>query len=611
MATVTMDKQTTSGTVREVLNVLQMCKIASRDWHNGIKKRRDMYNFRHYKKRAKAYEDRFSDPTPTSTVDMAVSVIMTGDLSFTAKGFTPTQSEEAESGRVEKMLTGLLQINNEREESNLIYDIVLNFVRDGAAVLYTVWDTELETLSKASVDFPGPDGTPIPLNIYTDPPVRIQALDPLNIHLLPGGPYRWAAVCREEDMTVFDVEARFGVKIAKYADKNIREKQLTKDKIVDMWRLVRREEPTEDRGTRVFYVVESATVFAGQAIYELREMEGYEDLPFTVGFFKPTGKGGSDEWGHGILDPMFTTLEHLEKSINRRARQILLLSSMAPVLRVQADRHIQLPAIMGNPIRLGPGEEFNFPQWPGNPPDVNHHISYLQDRMRMTGFTEAFYGIGGEGLSGYALSRLSDVNKLKIEVPLKNLELLFTLWAKKTLRLMVKLAGGEVVRVYGRLRGKDFVEQIVGHDMANYFVKATLRAKFPGDEVRDHAMGTQSRGLLSDLTIMERYMGVEQPDDERSKRMRELAQTHPVMQQYAIMSALLEMALDGDEAAALALQTMQQQQAMGGQQPEPSPMQPTGMPSSTGEPTRQEQGFGTAQEEKMTLPLGGRPTLGV
>jgi hypothetical protein len=233
----------------------------------------------------------------------------------------------------------------------------------------------------------------------------------------------------------------------------------------------------------------------------------------------------------------------------------------------------------------------------------------------MSGFNESFYGLGGEGLSGYAISRLSDVNKLKIEVPLKNLELLFSLWARKTLRLLVNFAAGSVVRVYGRMRGEDFIEQVVGDEFASYIVKAHFRTKYPGDEVRKHAMATQVRGLLSDATLMENYLDVEQPGDERRKKLRELAQTHPVMQQYLMLTALLELAQDGDMAAVMAIQAMQGAMQPGGAPggAPPSPVQPEGgMMSSTGQPTPQEQGLPTSQEDQMVSgPLGGRPAGGM
>lgn len=574
----------------EIIQGVHMrARMLSADWHAEIEKRRDWYNQVHYKGRPKPYEDRYTDPTPTVTVDTAVAVLLSGELSFSALGFSVPNSDETD--KVEKMLAGLLQINSEREESNLMYDICLHFVRDGAAVLYTVWDDVLARDVRTG-------GQPVPT--YTEPPIRVQVIDPLKVHLIPGGPNRWSAVVREEQIAIADAEALYGITIDRYADKGLVWKYENTDTLIDMWRIVRKD----DR-----YVVQNGIMYAGQVIKEVTDMEGYDDLPFTIAFFKPVDNSKSAGWGQSILDPLMHTTEHLEKAINRRARQITVYSSLPPTARLSSDRHLNLPNIIGQPIKLGPNEEFGFPTWPGNAPDVDRHIAFLSDRLRMTGFVEAFYGIGGEGMSGYALSRISDANKLKIAVPTENLEMLFSLWARKALRLLVNFAAGSMVRVYGKLRGRDFVEQIVGEDMANYLVKASYRAKFPGDEVRRHAMATQVRGLLSDATLMEKYLDVEQPGDERRKRLREMAQMHPVMQQYMILSALMEMAMDGDMAAALALQTLTQPPVQ--QQRQPSPLQAEGgMLGAVNQPTPQEQGMMTAQEEGMIMGTGGGEVAG-
>ena len=87
---------------------------------------------------------------------------------------------------------------------------------------------------------------------------------------------------------------------------------------------------------------------------------------------------------------------------------------------------------------------------------------------------------------------------------------------------------------------------------------------------------------------MEDFYGVQQPDDERQQKLMETAEQHPVLQQYAIIAKMQEMADGGDEAAKMALQMIQQQmnpQNQGGRPPEPTnPEQPLGLQSSTGQP---------------------------
>jgi hypothetical protein len=150
-----------------------------------------------------------------------------------------------------------------------------------------------------------------------------------------------------------------------------------------------------------------------------------------------------------------------------------------------------------------------------------------------------------------------------------------------------------MIRAYGRMRGKDFVEQIFGQEVSEYLVRAYIKPKFPNDQVRNHAMATQAAPWLSPWTIMERYLDIEQPDDEVDKMIQWQATQHPAFQQYAVMAALQQAAEEGDEIAQQVLVMMQQGQLSGkpGRPTEPRrPEQMMGTQGPTGQPTPQEAG---------------------
>jgi len=195
------------------------------------------------------------------------------------------------------------------------------------------------------------------------------------------------------------------------------------------------------------------------------------------------------------------------------------------------------------------------------------------------------------------------------------LELLWSMWARKTLDITSAFGAGSQVRVYGRMRGRDFVEQVPGADAKEYLVRAQVRAVYPNEQTRNHAMSTQVRGQMSDRTIMERYLNVDQPDDEFERRQIEALQMHPIVQQYTMMQELSRLAEEGDEVAIQVLQVMQQQmqpqQGPGGQAP-PNPEQLTGLQSPTGEPTSQAQGGeprGQSMEDLMNQMVGAAPNM--
>jgi hypothetical protein len=249
-----------------------------------------------------------------------------------------------------------------------------------------------------------------------------------------------------------------------------------------------------------------------------------------------------------------------------------------------------------------------FPRWPGNPPDVSQHIEFLRGRVQQSGFTDIAFGAGPSQISGYALSQMSDQNRIRLEQPVKHLENLWSRWAKKVLSLTKAFGEGQVVRVFGRMRGEEFMEQVVGNDMDQYRVRAYIKPEFPNERTRNHAMASQVRGILSESTIMERYLDIDQPDDERRLRIQEMAQTHPVMVQMAVTNALMEMAMEGDPAAMMTLKQLQEGNLPGqpGRPSEPNaPEQMVGTAGPEGEMTRSPE---TEPEEDLT---GGPPKLGL
>jgi len=121
-------------------------------------------------------------------------------------------------------------------------------------------------------------------------------------------------------------------------------------------------------------------------------------------------------------------------------------------------------------------------------------------------------------------------------------------------------------------------------------VRCIIKPEFPNERVRNHALASQASNNLSKRRLMEDYYNVQQPDLERQQMLQEAAETHPLVQQYAMIQKFQEMADQGDEAAAMALQAMQQSmnqaaQNQGGRPNEPpNPSQPLGVQSPTGSP---------------------------
>jgi hypothetical protein len=598
----------TTDTVSEVQEFYQRARKLCEPWHNKILHRRKLYNGDHYKGRARDGEERYVDPTYQNVVDLGIGIVLANDMEWKVSGWAPTPMEQADSEQVEKFLAGLLQIASDREEVYLPYEILLNFMRDGCGVIYTVWDEQLALRVQDTFEMVLPAEDPeAPEEVemvpgYQEPPVRAQAIDPLKIFMLPGGPGRWGHIFRVEQMSVAEVETRWGTAIKSYLGRSRADKENSNGELIDYWRYA--QNANNETG-KIDIVVEHAMVFDNTEIFALDIEADYDELPFTIGFFKPTDSNDPKGWGESLIDPLEETVAMLEKSFNRRHHQVTKYTGLPLVVEIQPGRTVNIDPAYGSYVTVNPGERVGFPTWQGNPPDVEMEMQFLRARAQQSGFSDVMFGAGPSAVSGYGLSQLGDQNRIRLEQPVRHLVQFWQRWAKKVLRLVERKAGDKVVRVYGKLRGQDFAEQVFNLGLAGYNVQCEIKPEFPNEKSRKHAMATQVAGILSATTIMEEYLDIDQPQDEFEKRMIEQARQDPTVQHYAKIKMLQALAKEGDSAAALALQQLAQQGAPG-QKPGPDkdprrPEQMVGMQSPTGQPTPQAMGGMPPGQDEMSM----------
>lgn len=569
-------------------------------FHHNIERWRRWYDFEHYRGRPKPNEPQYADPTPTNTVDLAVGILLANKLDFRANAWMSDRQEEEETSKVEKYCAGTIEVNSQREGYHIEYETTLNFARDGVGILYSVWDNALAREYLTTIETEQGQ-----LQVYRETPIRTQVIDPLKMFMVPGGSKgRWLYVCRVEEMSVFDVEMEYNVQLARFDHMSDEQKMEHLGRLIDYWEYAKNDKEVvlEDGSVSRYEdgtaVTETRTVVKNAIIFDndtyvrpLRVMEGYDEIPYTIQFFKPVKRDDPKQWSHNIIRPLENTVQYLEKAINRRSRQIDVFSSLPLVTKTMPGRQVQVDPGMGNIVNMRANEDVGFPRWPGNAPDVEQQISFFRGRLQQSGFSDVVFGAGASQVSGYALSQLGDQNRIRLEQPVIHLQMLYNSWAKKILSLTKNFAGPRHVRVYGRTRGKDFVEQLQGSFADQYLVRSQIKPEFPNEKVRKHAMATQARGVLSERTLMENYYDIEQPDDERDRRLQEMAENHPAMIQYAVILQLRKWAQEGDEAAGMALQALMAGNVQqGGQPPSRNPEQLLGTQSPNGSPTRQAQG---------------------
>lgn len=567
-------------------------------WHNKIKLRRRLYNFDHYADSANPGEHRYIDPTYTNTVDLSIGILLGNEMRWHAINWKQDVAAQIASDSIEKFLSGVIDANNFREEYNIPYEVYKHFTRDGAGVLYSPWDANIANRALTLIEeLDEEEETSIKESlVYDEPPILVQVIDPLKIIADTGGAKRWSMIACLEEMSVYDVEQKFNVTLDTYNGLSDEDKRTQRGNLIDYWELdaIKKSKKIKGiKGTLPYSepVVRFAVLFNDEFIKPLKEATGYKDLPYTIGFFQPIDRDDPKEWGRSIIDPLIPSVELLEMSVNRRQHQIDVYSSLPILARTRGGKKLVFdPGMATNVVNLDVDDEVSFPIWPGNAPDVKEQIDFVRARVQQSGFSDVMFGSGSSQVTGYALSQLGDQNRIRLEQPVTHLEMMWSSWAKKILDLTEFFAEDRKVRVYGRNRGQDFSEMVIGSGLSKFLVKCEIKPEFPNEKVRNHAMATQVKGILDDITIMENYLGVEQPTDVQTRKIAQEALNNPIMMQYALIKQFRELSVT-DKDAALTLQMLEQQMmgppmAEGGSKP----TQPLGLQSATGQPTPQAMG---------------------
>jgi hypothetical protein len=545
--------------------------------HDRIDKYRKLYGFDHYKKKAKATESRVSWPDYTNAVDLAVSILSANAIDFKAYGFTPGSEEGKRSSMIEKVLNATLHMSSIRDEININHIHILQLARDGASVIRTVWDDEYHDMFLE--EFPEPetdedDGEEI-VGMFKDLPLRAQVLDARNMYVITGGKKRWLSCFYADDRTIADVEEDMGIEIPAFAKRSKQEKETEKHEFIDYWEYVSGFELVENESgepvpvmdpetgelsmdeetgdiiweRRPVILVQNAVIYEDYLLKPLEIAEGYEDIPYTLFFWKPIGQKNPEDWGESLLHAMQHIVPHIERRFNRQSRLIDLYASMPLVSRTEGARKVKLDPGVGRVAQLSLEEDLGFPSWPGTPPDVESQLNLLQAKSQESSFPAAMYGEGVKNMAGYAISQLIDSGQIRLVTPGQQLEQGWAVWAHKTLNLIKNFAENAYIHVYGEMRGKFFYDKVVGRKCEGFRVDVTIKPKYPGMDTREIAHATQAKPFLSNWSILQRYLNVPQPDDEERRRNIQNVKEMPAFQELIMMGYLKELAEEGDKVA--------------------------------------------------------------
>ena len=564
--------------LQKVLFNIASAKAFTEGWHNNIARWRNLYDSKHYKRAAKPGEVQFNDPTHTNTVDLAVGISLSNPITWKATAWKPGADIQRLESQVEKFIIGVMESNIDRNEYDTNYEVLLHFIRDGGCVLYTVWDDDLAKACVKTEKIINERGEELPINVYNKCPVIQQVVDPASVYFLPGGQGRWLAVVRVEKVSVFDIYQKFGVlpKSQEVIKDNPTQMINQTGLMYDYWDVIESKDGKS--------VVRNAVLFESEFIpkKELIEMKKYKSIPYTLGLYKPTDRHNTGKW-QSIITPLEEPVVYLEKNINRRQRQIDMYASLPLIAKTQSGRQVTLDPGLGKIAQLSTDEDIAFPMWPGNPPDVESQIEFARSRVQQSGFSDVFIGSGASQVSGFSLSQMGDQNRIRLEQPLAHLKRFWEWAGDKAVEVTIENAApNSFMNMYGMIRGEPFAAMLQIEELKGFHITCNIQPNFPNDQVRKHAMGNQVRGILSEETIMEKYLDIQQPNDEYDRKILEMTQTHPLTIQFSIMKVLEEKANAGDEIAAAVIKNFQEQGAQG-------------QPGAPKQPQNFEQGMGVPQ----------------
>jgi len=616
------------GTMQDLSDImfkLHRAEAFTKGWHRNIKRWRRRYNLQHYDSKALPNENRYTDPVLTNVVDLAVGIMQSNDWIWKSSAFNATTSDTADKSMIEKAVAAFIDINTDRNEYDLKYETNLNFIRDGGACLLGVWDKFVnDNFQRKGTIVDREMNVMEDANIFYELPLRVEVIDPLQINLLPGGYKRWLCQVRKEEMSVYDAEETYQVELDAFKGKSRSDKIDTKGQFRDFWELAYElipegatdyegldsEEDIEKYDMKKHLVVRNAILFDGEFLRPLRIMDGYSDLPYTVSFYNPALRTDSSSW-HSILSPLEDPVKELEETTNMRKRLMHMYAGM-PLVAQTRGKTITVDKSMGKVVNLREGENLGFPVWKGTAPDVEKHLKFAQGRIQQSGFSDVMYGEGG-GDSGYGLSMLTDQNRIRLTPPITHLENMWTWAVRKWVKLVDSFAPASYLELYGSVRGEEFSETVLGGDLIKYNIRCKIKPEFPNERVRKHAMATQVAGILPAEVIIEDYLGYQQPDEVRTKKLQETIENNPATVQYTIMKELAKRAKEGDEVAAQSLEMMKQQmmgQQAQGRPPEPNnPEQPTGLQSPTGLPPEETVSAESVINRAMTDQANAAPKM--
>jgi len=553
--------------------------------HRQMDKMSELYFLDHWVEEGekKEGEARITLPTHTNTVDMAHALLVNQRRRFHVVPNVKTVQEQKRTTEMEQWLRGVFHVNMVRSQCDAVGMAIWNALVKKVGWVRCRWDTALAEqapgpmLGEPPMPIPSRELMPelqmgaippMPVGVaqYKELPIVIESVAPENVFVRQGGPRGCLYLFYAAKRTMEDVVAEFGLGVL---PKDSRFRAMTWDEMAD-----EEVDFIEYWGWSPAGKLMTATMADNEFLlgFEEREAEGYDRIPY-VGFycFRTPMKQPHLAF-RGLLDASQDLVHTQEKLLSSMMHALKMFSTM-PLLAVEGSgAPIVVDSTLGNVVHLGPGQDVRFPQWPGSPPDIMRLLNITEDKIQESGFPAVAFGRGQSGTSGYAIGQYNEGARARLNLPRSNTELALTELSHLIIGLAENFAPDVAIPVWGRDRNKTYYTALTGRDMQGHVINVSIEENLPADQLRNATIGAQLKttGVMSNQTIAEKWLGVEDWDEEWEKMQQEQLMQHPL---FKLITFDRLLSVDRDPAAQLVRGEIAKlaNQMAGGGAPMPSP----------------------------------------
>jgi len=470
-----------------------------------------------------------------NVVDIMHSVLAGHDPMW--KCTIPGNISSTVPSRAEMFLSGAFRLNSLRQQKNLVSKIIFKMVKHGSVAVRVTWMADPPPVTPAILPHPDSqeEGEQVVVQLHDEDtfPICIDAIDIRNIYLGARGSYGrpFSEIFYVQQRSVEDVlmewEGRGDTK--KITEKiGASDRAHVRGRYVEWW-------GQDNMGT-----VHYAIAFDDHFIIKPTETD-YPAIPFVILFYKE-GDDQNPSYEHlPFLYPIIWALDKMEYVRSRAYRQIDMFANMNPY-HSGATPISGLDATWGKIIELGEREKIEFPNWPGQPPDVYREMQQLEDEMSEGTFSSAMFGKLSARVSGYALSQVIGADTLRTDTPRRNLEMGLTAVSTLVFKLMRTKSRPVYLGVTAQVNNKKMTAILSGDETRQLVTEAFIKPKQTSDEIRLATLGAQIAAQpdppVSLRYILENFFGVSQPEEELARKLDEAAMKDPIIKLMAMHEVL-------------------------------------------------------------------------